>query len=199
MSNVIELDFRGAPPAQGGGGTDVVPAGRYPLRVDRVEQSKTNAGRSMIVVHFKVAVGEYAGSRLRDRFVLPSSPDDSKFGLQRLHAFIVAFGSEIGERKVKLDLDQFVGKVVLADVQDNSIPATDRYPERKTSEPIAYHNASTASQSGTRPVPSQAAQTRPTARPTEEAAPPVVNGHDVGRDAGALIEAAINEVEDLFK
>ncbi len=168
MPTVIELDFQGAPPAQGGSQVDHIPVGRYPLRVERVESGTTATGKRRVIVNFKVAAGSSNGSRLRDQFVLPAKPDDSKFGLQRLNAFFLACGANVGEKKVKIDLDTFIGRNVAADVEDNTIPANNDYPERTVSAPIAYYPIAILSE---KPVAAQPSSAAPA--PVAESSAPV--------------------------
>ncbi len=166
MAPQIELDFSGAPPAQGSASTDIIPEGRYALKVERVEVGLATSGRRKITVYFKVASGPMAGKRLRDLFTLPSGPDDNKFGLQRFNALCAALGASFGERKVNFDTDSLLNKIMAADVIDGTIPANDRFPERPTSEPTAYHPLSVLKA----PAPAAAAAPAPTPAPAPVAA-----------------------------
>lgn len=198
MPNIIEVDFREAPPTQGGAQTDHIPPGRYALKVERAESGVSTTKKPMLTFHFKVAQGEYAGKRVRGNFVLPADESDSKLGLQRFHAFVLAFGAKVGERKFKLDIDQFVGKVIAADVADNTIEANGRYPTRIVSTPEAYYPVGELNKNGsvaTVPVVTPPSQIAPIVEVEQAAittpAPPV--------SAAETIEAAITDLNDLFK
>lgn len=174
--NLIELDFHDAPPAQGDEGSDRIPVGRYALRVDRATKRTTTTGKPMITAFFKVAQGEHAGSRLRDQFVIPASPSDNKYGLQRFHALLVAInpqiGQQIAEKKVNFNLDLLKDKLVGADVVDNIIPANGNYSEKTVSQPSIYYPVASLNEK-----PETTQRSKATAKsqtPTEAAPVPVV-------------------------
>lgn len=134
MANIITLDLRDAPPAQGGG-LDYVPPGTYRLRVDStVYGNAKTSGRPMITISFRIAEGPHQGGRLNDRFTLPTNDKDSKFGLQRFHAFLLALGAKVSQTAFKLDLDSLENKLVTAEVVDNKMPASTSDDGRSFSE-----------------------------------------------------------------
>lgn len=150
MPKVMNLDFRKAPPAQGGG-TDKIPPGRYFLTVSGVSEpgNQSQTGKPMPVVNFKVARGELTGRRLRDQFVFPKSAEDSLFGMQRFHAFLLCLGLAVpSDRPFKLDLEKIVGKTCWAEVADGELPARGSNPARTVSQ-VAEYVMPVAAQNGT--------------------------------------------------
>jgi hypothetical protein len=109
--------------------------------VRKTEKRTASTGRDMITVMTRVVEGENKGRKLVENFVLPSDSSDSPFGLQRFHAFLIACGSKEIKGKKKLDLDTLVGLKIIAEVDDETQPATDKYPERIVSRALAYHPA----------------------------------------------------------
>ena len=135
---VFELDFGGAPPAQGSL-ADRIPPGTYALRLEKMERVIAKSGALMARVGLRVNEGELAGKRLSEQFVFPASPDGSQFGLQRFHAFLIALGMKEQQKAVRIDGSVFVGKVCVAEVDDEEMPATDNYPARIRSRPLAFY------------------------------------------------------------
>lgn len=174
MANVIDLDFREAPPVQGGG-TSKIPPGRYLLQVTDVKSTTASTGAKMVTVTFSVANGPHQYARLQDRFVFPKSATDSKFGLSRFHAFLLAIGVIVKNAKFNFDLDLLKNRYVYADVIDEERQASEdgKYPARTVSSPQAYYNRKetdeAAKNEGTQPLTTEAAA--PTAAPAAAPAP----------------------------
>ena len=198
MSNVIEVDFEGAPPAQGGRAVHI-PRGQYAFRIIGMGQSKTRGtpSKQMITAQLAVNDGEQKGAHLEDRFVFPATAEDTKYGIQRFNAFLQALGANV-KGKMKIDLDALPGKLVLADVDDNVIPATDQYPEKTVSAPVAYYNIKTLQADNAAPAkaaapaapPQPAPETAPE-DPTVAAAPPQ---QDATEEAATKVEEAIDSL-----
>lgn len=195
MPRVVEFDFTGVTPAQGGGGSDYIPQGRYVLTVTKADLPVVNAnGNTVTALSFEVAGGDYKGKRLTDRFVRTAA---SRFGEQRLMAFFNALtGKETPSQSgIKVDFDNLIGKSVQADVRDNTIPANDRYPERLASQIDAYYplqTAAAAPRNGAVP-----AADIPPAAPI--AAAPVAAPAPVPVAAATVpAQAVAAEVDDLF-
>jgi len=174
LTNVIEVDFAGAPPAQGGG-SDHIPRGRYVLRIVSADKTKAKSGRDMVAVRFTVDGGQEDGARERDQFVLPRSKDDSRFGLQRFNAFLEAVGYNIGERKVRLDLDNLVNRLIEADVVDDKYEPENGSP-RIISRMDAYYRVRQGSPDAAS-VPS-----------SNGAAPPPADEPDVADDIDEMVD-----------
>lgn len=152
MTRVVTFDFTDAPPAQGGG-SDHIPPGRYLLRVVKVEDGKSqNTNARMVTARHEVIEGPEQGKRLTDQWVITG--EKSKFARQRLNAFLVNLGLRTQEKAVQVDLDKLEGKLVEALVRDNTIPATDKYPERLTSKVDSYflHGKPAAAKNGATPA-----------------------------------------------
>lgn len=139
--DAFELDFGGAPPAQGGLRGDHILAGVYRLVVDKGEKlTSKKDGKPMARISWKVDGGEFAGKRLLEYFVFPRpGTEDSIFGLQRFHAALIALGFKQQTKKITLPLSKLVGKTCVAEVEDEEQAATEQYPARVTSRPMAYY------------------------------------------------------------
>lgn len=138
MPRVVDIDFTGAPPAQGGGGDDYVAPGTYPLRCLILEDGKSSAGKRMIIAKWEVATNDAMGGRkLTDRFVI--DPGGSKFPLQRLHALLLAFNLPVSEKAIRIDFDGLTNKGVMGVIEDRIQPEGNGYPERTVSNISAYH------------------------------------------------------------
>lgn len=139
MATVIRLNFDDAPPAQGGGGIgDHIPSGGYLLKVNKMSITTTQTGKQMIVAEYRTEQNK----RITENFVIPrENTDDSKFPLQRFHAFIVACGvTEIsGQGFQNMDLEKMYGLTFVGDIVDEEIPAQNNYPARMTSRPNSYY------------------------------------------------------------
>lgn len=139
---LYEFDFTGAPPAQGSLGSDVIPAGRYRLQIEEIKDGTTkNGDKKMVSVKCVVAQGEMKGKVLRDNFVYTG---DNNFGMRRLHAFFLACNLGVSERRVKVDFDKIPGRLVDADVKDDTIPANEQYDARPSSRIDAYYSTKVA-------------------------------------------------------
>lgn len=187
MPREIVVDLRGAPPAQGGG-VDHIPPDLYRLKCTRAEQKKSSTDKDMIVASFRVVGGDHNGARLMENFVMQG---ESKFGLQRLHAFLLAINLPVKEARFKLDLDLLTDKECMGEVVDNKIPAKDGKPERISSTVNAFL-----------PVPSKAAAAKNGATAPAAAAPAAEE--DEPESVSVTVEASgeaevEDEVEDLFK
>lgn len=125
MPQNVEVDFRGAPPAQGGGRGDFIAPGYYRMVVSRMINGLTKKEpiRTMYTTWLTVEGGEYDGRSRPEYFVMPLPEDREEkkmMGLNRFHAFINACGWMPGEKKVKFDLDNLVNRriMVLVGEQD---------------------------------------------------------------------------------
>lgn len=119
-AKAMEFDFSKAPPAQGGG-TDHIPPGPYQVRAVKAAETKSNEGKPQVTVNFKVTKGEQADRRLTERFTMPTSDKDSAFGLQKLHAMLLAMGFKVDtKKKMKLQLATIEGKTCMVEVRDNT-------------------------------------------------------------------------------
>lgn len=191
MPRVVEFDFTGMEPAQGGGSSDYVDPGRYPALIEKAEFGKSNAGNPMVTVTLTIGAGDFKGKRLVDRFAQSSS---STFGWQRLMAFLGAVsGGAIDAKKTKIDLEKLNGKAVQIDVRDDTMPASDRYAERIVSKIDAYYPMSTpAAPAANGAAPARAAAPAPAQAPAPAPAP-------APEPVAVAADDAADEVDDLFK
>lgn len=194
---VIELDFSGAPPAQGGG-SDLIPAGRYVVKLADMRKQTSGTGTDMIVVVWDVASGEQMGKQVQDRFSLAPNKDGGPgFGVRRFHACLVALGAPVAQGRVKFESDKLLGKACEAQVGDKTIPASGEYEARVVSEPRAYHPLGSAKASATKAP--AAAPAAPKAAPAAPKAPPapVAVVEEVTLDVAEATDIS-DEVDDLF-
>ncbi len=139
--NTMEFDFTGAPPAQGAAGGARVAPGTYLLAVSSLDKSPAKSGRPMVTATSVIKNdGPYVGKKLVERFAFPRpDSDDSPFGLQRWHAFLVACGLKERKGKLTLDLDMLLNKEYVAEVDDEFQEAKDNFPARTVSRLLAFY------------------------------------------------------------
>lgn len=208
MARQMTFDFTDAPPAQGGQSSDHVAPGKHTLRLtDWQEQTARTSGNKMQVVKLEVVSGADQGKTLIDRFVTGS---ENKFGLQRLHAFLLALQLPVKQKQVKLDVDRLIGRLTIGQIVDEVVPANDQYPERLQSKIVAYYAIEGAAPAPeavadapvAAPVPAaEAPAPAPAPAPTQPAPEPVaVAAAAATAAAPAPVAAApdVSDVDDLF-
>lgn len=140
MPKEATIDFEGAPPAQGRQFSHI-PPGTYLLAV-KAELTDTSTGKRAVQATFTVQKGPQKGRKVGDMFVIPrKGSDDSPFGIQRLNALVVACGLKQQQKKVKGSqlAKAITDKKIVAEVDDNEMPATDSRPATMTSRPTNYY------------------------------------------------------------
>lgn len=143
MAEDLVIDFDDAPPAQGGGQFDHVPAGTYILKAEKGIQGMTSTEKPMVDVYFTVSEGNEKGRRIRSMFVIPrAGTEDSRFGVQRLNALLVACGLKAQSKKVKASalLKAVGGKKVVAVIEDRVLPPRGSNPGMTISDPTEFHS-----------------------------------------------------------
>ena len=110
---------------------------RYRVQVEDVEATKSQAGNPMVNVWFRIIGGEFDGQTIVDRLTL------SEKALFRVVGFMQAIGLPTPKKRLKLNIRQFVGKVLDIDVEDG-----EPYNGRVKSEVRAYIRAAGAQQAG---------------------------------------------------
>jgi hypothetical protein len=124
----IILDFEGAPPNQRGGLT-LIPPGPYQLVVTASRADRSGRGNKEVVVDLEVSDGPYVGETFTDYFApVPPEGDDSKVGLQRFHAFLLACRFRPPVRS-KFIVESLKGRKCVANVYTTQMRATEQYPE----------------------------------------------------------------------
>lgn len=193
---IVEVDFEGAPPAQGGG-QDYVPPGKYLAEVQELTAGESkNSGKQMLTLTIRVrAPEEYAGKKLTDYFVIERG-GKSLFGLQRFHAFMLALGVTINTTKVRFDTEKIVGRQFIVEVIDEKREATEQYPERTVSRAVAYYTTQ-----GLNPVAKDGASPAPAVQPAAPAPEPapaatVAAPATVAEEPIAAVAA---DIDDLFR
>lgn len=208
MPRTIELDFTGAPPEQGGG-RDYFPPGKYAAYCRKCEAKSSKAGRPMIEVVMEVGAGDHKGKSVTDYFII--NDPEKKFGMKRLHAFFLAFGLPIAEKKLKLDLDVVINKPCMIEVADEKQEATDQYQERINTKIRAYHviqREAVANKNGVTPV-AEAPAPAPAPAPPAPAPTEPEPVEEITEIAAAPVAAApaasvgtpqeVEDLDDLFK
>lgn len=198
------IDFEGAPPAQGRQFSHI-PPGTY-LMLVKAELTDTSTGKRAVSATFTVQKGAERGRKVGDLFVIPrKGQDDSPFGIQRLNALGVACGLKPQAKKVKASaiVKAITGKKIVAEVDDNEMPATDSRPAMMTSRPTVYHKIgsdsakealSLAGDSSAAPR----AQAEPEEEPEGEDAEPEGDETEETRGADEGGELEEGDAEDLF-
>lgn len=197
MPRYAEVDFTDAPPAQGGQGGDHIPPGKYLVEVKNVAQESARTGRPMFTVILSVQSGEGTqGKTLRDNFALPQTQQDSKYGLQRFHAFLLALGLNISKPQIKFDLDRLTSLKAIVEVYDDKMPPREGYEERIVSKVSGYYPVTAASTNGSAPASGEETPSSVIGLP-----PPAENvGEAVAANVGAAdATQAEEELDDLFQ
>lgn len=89
-----------------------VPEGRYRVQVEDVEQTTASTGSTMINLFLRIMGGEQDGATLVDRLVL------SDKALFRTVNFMQALGIPTPKKRLSIDINKWVGKVLDVDVAD---------------------------------------------------------------------------------
>ena len=111
-------------------GSRVVP-GRYTVVVEDAEWSESSNGNPMITLWYRVLNGEFEGRTIIDRLT------QTEGALFRTVGFMQALGFPTPEKRLQVNLRQWVGKVLDIDVEDG-----DPYNGRVKSEVRGYNRAS---------------------------------------------------------
>ena len=141
-SRSVEIDFSKADPVAGSRRYDRVPEGTYQLRIKKAIERQTGTDKPALAVTLAISKGPMRGKTIGDLFVLPrKGTDDSIFGVQRLHGMMIAAGikRQKGKASAASIAKALMGRELLAEVVDSSMPATGSYSERVTSAPQTYY------------------------------------------------------------
>lgn len=189
-TRIIELDFEGAPPQQGGGAiSDHIPAGRYLLKVhDAFAGRSRGSDKPMVTVEFRVADGEYEGKKMIERYVVPETPEDSKVGLQRFHALLICLGFKQQKGKKPINLEKVMGRTTTADVDDEEMEASGGYKARVISRPFRFYTEAELAAS-------EEEEEEGAAEPEPEPAADEDEGDDAKTDASPESKKAADEKE----
>ncbi len=144
MPNVININFNNAPPAQGGRRYDLVPEGTYLLEITETSQglARSGSGRTVVGFGFRICEGESVGKKVGQTFTMPLDGNDSVFGIQQIHALILAVSKKATkplEGGKKIDLDKLVGKQVVSEIQIETLKATEERREVQISRPVSFY------------------------------------------------------------
>jgi hypothetical protein len=136
----MEFDFTNAPPVKGRASSDRVPPGTYELEAETFDRTPAKSGRPMITATCRITTeGPGLGRKLVERFTFPLSSEDSSYGLQRWHAFLVALGMKERKGRAKLDLDKFVARGCVAEIDDEYQEANGQFPARTESRMMMWY------------------------------------------------------------
>lgn len=108
-----------------------VQPGRYRVVVDDVEQDTARSGNTMINLWLRIVDGDFAGATVIDRLVLT---ENSMF---RVVGFMQAIGMPTPKKRLRLNIQTFVGKQLEVDLDDG-----EPYNGRVKSEVRAYNRVS---------------------------------------------------------
>lgn len=139
-------------------GSRVAP-GSYRVQVEDAELTESSNKNPMVNLWFTVMEGEFQGQTVTDRLVLTEK------SLFRVVGFMQAIGLPTPKRKLKLNIRQFVGKVLDVDIDDG-----EPYNGRIRSEVRGYNKAPGANQSSGADLPEEEPATNAAATdlPAEE-------------------------------
>ena len=129
MSNEVTIDLSNFKDRVG----QRIQPGRYRVVVDDVEQDTAKSGNQMINVWLRVVEGEFSGSVLIDRLVLHQN------SLFRVVGFLQAIGVPTPKKKLRMNIQAFLGKVLEVEVDDG-----EPYNGRVKSEVRAYYRITSA-------------------------------------------------------
>lgn len=104
-----------------------VPEGRYRVRVADAEQDRSNAGNDMINLWLDIVGGDEDGQTIVDRLVLTEK------SLFRVVGFMQALGLQTPKKRLSVNIQQWIGRVLDIDVEDG-----DPYNGRVKSEVRGY-------------------------------------------------------------
>ncbi len=130
MSNDVTIDLTNYKDRVG----QRVQPGRYRVVVDDVEQDTARSGNTMINLWLRIVDGEFAGSTIIDRLVLTEN------SLFRVVGFMQAIGLPTPKKRLKINIQNFVGKQLDVDVDDG-----EPYNGRVKSEVRGYNRLAGAS------------------------------------------------------
>jgi hypothetical protein len=138
VANFVEVNFEGvvAMPSRLQNVSDYVPAGPgYILRIQSMAMETSRSSGADLITLRSVVVEPlgHVGKFIIDRF-----PIGSESGLARFMALCRLSGLRVEPTLMNVDLDLFAGRLVGATLADNPLPATDRYPERASSQVREY-------------------------------------------------------------
>ena len=129
MSNEVTIDLSNFKDRVG----QRIQPGRYRVVVDDVEQDTAKSGNQMINLWLRVVEGEFSGSVLIDRLVLHQN------SLFRVVGFLQAIGVPTPKKKLRMNIQSFLGKVLEIEVDDG-----EPYNGRVKSEVRAYYRITSA-------------------------------------------------------
>jgi hypothetical protein len=140
-------------------GSRVVP-GTYRVQVEDAEITESAAKNQMINLWFTVVEGEFQGQTVVDRLVLTEK------SLFRVVGFMQGIGLPTPKKKLKINIRQFVGRVLDIDVEDG-----EPYNGRIRSEVRGYRKVAGAQQNQGADLPEDDEDEPAAAAPVEAAAP----------------------------
>lgn len=121
-----------------------VPEGRYLVVVEDAEMDKSKAGNPMINLWFRILDGEQKDLVLTDRLVMTEK------SLFRIVGFMQSIGLPTPNKRLKLNLKQFLNKTLMVDVADG-----EPYNGRVRSEVKGYIRPAKGSGGGGESAPSE--------------------------------------------
>jgi len=127
MTEII-LDFTDAPPKQGAGIT-LIPPGPYAMVVTPSRADRSARGNDEVVVDLEISEGPYVGETFTDFFApVPPKEGESKVGLQRFHAFLLACRFQPPVR-TRFTVESLKGRHCIANVYTTQLRTSEQYPD----------------------------------------------------------------------
>lgn len=115
-SSSLKVDFSGVESSDFS-----MPNGPYVLAVTSVELKKSNnSGETYLAWEYKVAEGEHKGKKVWDNTSLQPQ------ALWRLRNLLEAFGYEVNDGEVDLDLESFENELVGAEIENEKFKGKDK-------------------------------------------------------------------------
>lgn len=107
-----------------------VAEGKYRVVIEDAELDKARSGNTMINLWYRILDGKFQGVTLVDRVTMTEK------AMFRVVGLMQAIGLDTGKKKHKLNLDRFIGKTLMVNVEDG-----DPYNGRIRSEVRGYERA----------------------------------------------------------
>lgn len=98
----------------------LIDAGRYTFVIEDAELSKSSKGSFMLEVWLRVFGGDFDGRTVTDRFVYLDASGQPSKALFRLVNLMESLGIPTPRKRLELNVRQFIGRQVGADVEDGA-------------------------------------------------------------------------------
>lgn len=115
---VQTFPLKGIDPFSGGQFRQYIKPGIYKFTISKYNDDPSkSSGAKMHTFTFQVASGREKGKNITEYMVMPKTARDTKIGLQKIKAMLIAFGQD-ADREVKFDPARLVNKQLYLEIQD---------------------------------------------------------------------------------